>query len=73
MEKYPMLDLIVRYGRPAAAAVGGLGFVLALWLALPALGWAALVPAALAGGLAFVVAKSYVELVVLITDMLLPR
>lgn len=73
MEKYPTLDLIVRFGRPAAVVLGALVFALVLWLLLPALGWIALAPAALAGGLVFVVVRSYAELVLLVTDMLLPR
>lgn len=73
MKDYPTLGLIVRYGKS-----GGLVFVLAaaliaLWVALPlgvlpAVAIAVLV--ALAGGL---VVMSYVEIVRLITEMLLPQ
>lgn len=73
MKDYPTLGLIVRYGK-----VGGALFVLAaaaiaLWVAMP-LG---IVPAviialmvAFAGG---IVVMSYVEIVRLITEMLLPQ
>lgn len=73
MKEYPTLGLIVRHGK-----VGGLLFVFAatvlvLWLALP-LGVvpavAIAILAALAGG---ILVMSYVEIVRLITEMLLPQ
>jgi hypothetical protein len=73
MKDYPTLGLIVRHGK-----VGGVLFVLvaaiiALWIALP-LG---IVPAvAIAALVAFgggILVMSYVEIVRLITEMMLPQ
>lgn len=73
MKDYPTLGLIVRHGK-----MGGLFFVLAaaaiaLWVALP-LGVAPAVIIAIlvafAGG---IVVMSYVEIVRLVTEMLLPQ
>ena len=73
MERYPMLDLVVRHGAAGA-------YVLALALAGIVLLWLHHVPwwvvaptAAFVGALAFFVARCAVELVVLVTDMLVPR
>ncbi len=73
MERFPVLGLIVRYGLAASIAVAvlvGVGLLALLW---PVWGPIALAPAVLAGGLGYIVCRSYVELVLLITDMLLPR
>ena len=73
MERFPILDLILRFGAPAAwlLAIGGgaLTFI-GVWTLI---GWLALAPAIIVAGLIFIVAKSYVELVTLITEMLVPR
>lgn len=73
MEKYPMLNFTVRYGGPASIALAVIVAALLLWLGLTPWGWAAIIVAALGGAIVFVVLKSYVELVVLVTDMLVPR
>jgi hypothetical protein len=73
MQSYPILSLIVRFGTSAAIAVAVLVAGLAFWLLLGAMGWPAAIAALLIGAIVFVLAKSYVELVVLITEMLLPR
>lgn len=73
MERFPALDLVVRFGGPgaillavavAAAALAG------LW---PVVGWIA-APVALAiGALAYLISKSAVEIVTIVTEMLVPR
>lgn len=73
MEKYPMLNLTVRYGGPASMAFALVVGALLLWLGFATMGWGAMIVAAIGGALVFVVLKSYVELVVLVTEMLVPR
>jgi hypothetical protein len=73
MEKFPVLRLITKYGPAGSMALGALVAVFVLVLAWPAWGAAGLIPAAVLALLAYVVGKSYVELVVLITDMLMPQ
>lgn len=73
MEQFPVLNLITRYGRVAAIVLAVLACALSLWLLLGPLGWVAAIGALAIGGLTFIIARSYVELVVLITEMLVPR
>jgi hypothetical protein len=73
MEKYPVLALIVRYGTPIAVALAVVAAILVLWIGFPLIGWASAVLAIVAGGVLLLVALSYVELVRLITEMLLPQ
>jgi len=72
MKDYPILALIVRHGK-----LGGLVFVLAatavaLWAALPLGILPAVAIAALVAFAGSILAMSYVEIVRLITEMLLP-
>jgi hypothetical protein len=70
---YPVVRLLVRFGTPIAI---GLGVVVALGglaLTLAGQGWGWLPAGVLAGGFAGFVMRSYVELVRIITDLLLPR
>lgn len=73
MNKYPVLGLIVKFGAPAAIAVAVIAFLLIAWVLWGLIGAGALVVGAFVGGLLFLVAKSYVELVTIITEMLLPQ
>jgi hypothetical protein len=73
MEKFPTLELIVRYGKVGPIGLAVLVALGVLAWSWPGLGVIALVPALVLGGIALLVARSYVELVLLITDMLLPR
>lgn len=73
MEKYPVLDLIVRFGRVAAGCLAVLcGVLIGIGL-YPALGWLTPLAGAAAAGLVFVAARSYVEMVTIVTEMLVPR
>lgn len=73
MERFPVLDLILRFGTPASVVLAAGGGVLTLICAWALIGWLAILAAALVAGLIFIVGKSYVELVTLITEMLVPR
>jgi hypothetical protein len=73
MDKYPVLAFIVRYGTPVAIALAVVAAALTLWIGFPLIGWASIIVAVVAGGVLLLVALSYVELVRLITEMLLPQ
>jgi len=69
---YPMLRGVVRYGKAGGIAISVAAAALVLWLLWPVLENWAIPIAAAAGLLAGVVALSFVELIRLITDLLLP-
>jgi hypothetical protein len=73
MNSYPMLNFIGRHGGWLAAALGLLPLAGAIWLTT--LGQSAwwLAAGILAGIALFVAARSYVELVRVMVDMLLPK
>lgn len=73
MENYPVLSLVVRFGTPAAIGLGLLSAAIVLALLLGPFGWLAAPVALIVGAVVSALAKSYVELVVLITEMLVPR
>ena len=73
MERFPALDLIVKFGALGAAmlALGCGAFVSALlW---PLWGAGALAVGVGLGAIAYLLAKSFVELVIILTEMLVPR
>ena len=73
MEQYPALKLIVERGNLLAAAIGVLPLFGAI--ALVALGahWFAVIAGAVAAAVVYFLMRSYVELVRVIADMLLPK
>ena len=71
--KYPTIDLIVRAGRRAAAAITALIVVAGASATLAGYGWPWLVAALLVAPIAFVVMRSYVEFAEVISDILLPK
>lgn len=74
MSKYPVLAFILRIGMAGMVGVGLLATLLIAWVLFPLLGSVqASVIAGAVGGILTVVAMSYVELIRLITDMLLPQ
>lgn len=73
MERYPVLNFILRYGKVASVAAAILAAVAIAGLGWQVLGWLAIVLAIVAGAVVFVLAKSYVEIVTIITEMLVPR
>jgi fumarate reductase flavoprotein subunit len=71
--RFPVLDMIVRYGNVAAALLGPLTALIAAWPLWSTLGIASVPVALVAGGLVYILVRSYVEIVTLITEMLMPR
>jgi hypothetical protein len=73
MNTYPMLHFLVRWGRPVAVALAGLVAAAGIWAALSSgnilWGFLGLGLGAIGYGLLL----SYVELVKLVMDMLLPK
>ena len=73
MKNYPMLQLILRFGSIMAALIAAIVVAASIWVAVATANWlwaAAGVAVASAG---YCLAVSYVELIRLITDMLLPK
>lgn len=73
MERFPALDLVLRFG-----AVGSLVLSIALaaiigLTAWPSYGWIAVAAGLVVGALSLLVCKCFVELVTIITEMLVPR
>jgi hypothetical protein len=64
---------IVRHGRAGALAAALFAAIMVAWLAWPVFGLVAPIIGVIAGTILLVLAPSYVELVWLITEMLLPR
>jgi hypothetical protein len=73
MEKFPTLRLIVRYGPMAVPALTIAAIVIVTWLGWPWLGLLAIPLALFVGALVYLLARSYVELVALISEMLMPQ
>ena len=73
MQKYPVIDFLLRHGHRFAIAVALLPAIAGICLASAGWGWPVAVGGVLAGAILYVLAKSYVELVALIADMLLPK
>ena len=73
MPKYPIINFLLARGHAFAIAVSLLPVAAGLWLAFGGLGWIWVVGGVLVGAVLYVIAKSYVELVAIIADMLLPK
>lgn len=73
LDGYPMLRGIVALGTTGAVLFAALVTGLTVWLCWPWMGMMAIPAAALVGVVAAVVALSFVELVRLITELLLPQ
>ena len=73
MPKYPVIDFLLRHGHRFAVAVALLPAIAGVYLAYLGWGWPIAVGGLLAGGILYVLAKSYAELVAIIADMLLPK
>jgi hypothetical protein len=70
---YPTLALLVRHGRAFAAVLACLPLVLAIIFVLAGAPWWSLLVGAAGAPLMLVIGRSYVELVTVIVEMLLPR
>lgn len=73
MERFPALSLLVKFGHAGAILAALAVLILVLTVGWPALGWVAVIVALLAGALVYIMAKSFVELVTIVTEMLVPR
>jgi 4-hydroxybenzoate polyprenyltransferase len=73
MDQYPTIKLIVERGGLIAAAIAILPLLGGAVLLLLGVHWFALAAGAVAAGVAYFLMKSYVELVRVIADMLLPK
>ena len=73
MERFPALKFVVTYGPWGAYVVSIVVAVLVVWLGWAAAGWLIVLVGVLAAGLSYIAIKSFVELVIIITEMLLPQ
>lgn len=73
MPNYPVINFLLRHGHRFALAVALLPAITGLYLGFTGWGWPFAVGGAVTGVVLYVLAKSYVELVAIIADMLLPK
>ena len=73
MDAYPTIKFIVERGNLLAVAIGLLPLLGGIALLLLGVHWFALVGGAVAAAVVYFLMKSYVELVRVIADMLLPK
>jgi hypothetical protein len=73
MPNYPVINFLLRHGHRFAIAVALLPAIAGAYLGFSGWGWPAVVAGGVVGVILYVLAKSYVELVAVIADMLLPK
>ncbi len=73
MPNYPIIHFLVRHGHRFAIAVALLPAVSGIGLAAAGWGWPYGAAGVVASAVLYVIMKSYVELVAIIADMLLPK
>ena len=73
MNDYPMLHFLMRYGKPGAAGLAVAVAAVGLWAALSSGIWVWALVGFVVAAIGYALALSYVELVRLIVDMLLPK
>lgn len=73
MERYPILALILRYGGVGSSLLALLAAATAIAAGYDALGAYVYPIGAVIAGVVWVLARSYVELVTIVTEMLVPR
>lgn len=73
MDQYPTLNLIVRHGESLAAVAGLLPLLGAIAAFVLGAHWIMLPAGAVAGGFLYLLLRSYVELVRVMADMLIPK
>jgi hypothetical protein len=73
MNQYPVVDLLVKRGTVVSAAVGAVPVLFGLAAVASGASWLFLAGGILTGAIAFLLMKSYVEVVAIIADMLLPK
>lgn len=72
-EQYPTLRLLMRHGKGIAIAAAAFGVICGLWAAVALQAWGFAAVGVIAGGVFYALVRSYVELITLVTDMLLPK
>jgi hypothetical protein len=70
--RYPALKFVMAYGTATVAIVALAILFATFFLALPAFGWPAVPLGCAVAALLFIFGKSYVELVKIITEMMVP-
>jgi hydrogenase/urease accessory protein HupE len=73
MNDYPMLHFLMRWGKLAAACLALAVLAAGLWAALNSGQWLWAVTGAAVAAVGYALAMSYVELIRVIVDMLLPK
>ena len=73
MNDYPMLHFLMRWGGLAAACLAAIVFAAGVWAALASGQWLWALAGAGISTVGYGLALSYVELVKVIVDMLLPK
>jgi hypothetical protein len=73
MNDYPMLHFLMRWGKLASACLALAILAAGLWVALSSGQWLWAVAGAVVAGVSYALAMSYVELIRVIVDMLLPK
>ena len=73
MENYPVVSIILAYGKPLAAGLAGLLPVGALLMALTGWSWLLLPAGLLLGVVVYGLLLSYVEIIRINADTLLPK
>jgi hypothetical protein len=73
MPAYPMVNAVVRHGNLFAVVMAGAAVALGVYFALVHASIVYALIGVAAGGMLYVLLKSYVELVTIIADMMLPK
>jgi hypothetical protein len=73
MNDYPMLHFLLRWGKPAAVGLAVLVAAAGIWGTISGGSWLCAPVGLIAAAVGYALALSYVELVKLIVDMLLPK
>jgi hypothetical protein len=73
MPNYPIINFLVRHGHPFAIGVAVLPALAGLWAASAGGAWLYALGGVAAAAVLYVLMKSYVEMVAIIADMLLPK
>ena len=73
MPRYPVVNFLLRHGHAFAVAVALLPAIAGVHLGVSGWGWLIAAGGVATGAILYVLAKSYVELVAIIADMLLPK
>lgn len=73
MEQYPTVSLILRHGKALATGLAALIPLVALAMVLNGWSWLVLPAGLVLGGVAFGLLMSYVEIIRIIADTLLPK